>query len=208
MNLYHVMTRGLHSSATSRPVSRAPLAIAAALTVLAGVGLYFWDRPGSMDTPPPVATAPAPAILPTVAQLSPDLPSADEAGSAEVVSSRIDQSQREEASAFADRMRRVAEDVKHAALKAAGINRPVPLDQDDYIPMPGGGVWVKVQGKDMTGLDVSINHAQWRQLPKQERISPSGTEETLIYSNGSASLFYVSQVSAGLNHCLLRVREN
>ena len=208
MNFYHVMTRGLHSSANSRSVSRVPLAIAAALTMLGGTGFYFWDQPTSTETPPTIATAPAPAILPTVAQLSPDLPSADEAGSAGVVRSRIDQSQRAQAAAFADRMRRVAEDVKRAALKAAGINRPVPLDQDDYIPMPGGGVWVKVQDKDTTGLDVSINHAQWRQLPKQERISPSGTEETLIYSNGSASLFYVSQVSAGLNHCLLRVREN
>jgi hypothetical protein len=208
MNLYHVMTRGCHSSAKSRPISRVPLVIAAALTVLGGAGFYFWDRPGSVYIPPTLATAPTPAILPTVALLSPDIPSADEAGSAEVARSRIDRPQREQSAAFSDRMRRVAEEVKGAALKAAGINRPVPLDQDDYIPMPGGGVWVKVQDNDTTGFDVLINHAQWRQLPKQERISPSGTEETLIYSNGSASLFYVSQVSAGLNHCLLRVREN
>ncbi|HEX4667460.1 MAG TPA: hypothetical protein VH207_12750 [Chthoniobacterales bacterium] len=213
MNLYHVMTRGFHSPGNSRSVvvSRMPRAIAGAfIAALLGWALfYFWDRPGTMDTRPTVATAPTPAILTAVPHLSPDLPSADEArGGANVVPSRTDQRQREAAAAFADRMRRVAEEVKRAALKAAGVNRPVPLDQDDYIPMPGGGVWIKVHDNDVTGLDVSINRAQSRQLPKQEPISPWGTDETLIYSNGSASLFYVSQVNAGLDRCLLRVREN
>jgi hypothetical protein len=176
--------------------------------LLGGIAFYFWDRPSSIDIETTVATAPTRVILPAVPHLGPDLPSADDARAANVVRARTVQPPCEAAAAFANRMRQVAEEVKRTALKAAGINRPVPLDQDDYIPMPGGGVWVKVHDNQLAGLDVSIDRGRSRRLPKQEPVSPLETDETLIYSNGSASLFYVSQVSAGLNRCLLRVREN
>ncbi len=219
MNLYHAMARGLHSPSHSRSGgSRVPLAIVGAFIaiVLGGAAFFFWDRPDSIDTATTVATPPA--SLPAVASLPPAPAISDEQRSIEqnrkanVKGTLMEEHQSEpaaeEQAAFAERMRRVAEELKRAALKAAGINRPVPLDQDDYIPMPGGGVWVKVHDNDASGLDVWINHERWREVPKEEGITRSGTDETLIYSNGSASLFYVSQMSAGLNHCLLRVREN
>jgi hypothetical protein len=215
MDLFNVMARGFHGSANSRAlVRRMHRAIAGAFIaiVLGGAAFYFWDRPGSIDTATTVATAPAiltvGASFPPAPAFSSEQHPDENAVSVSTERPFTDQPQREQAAAFADRMRRVAEELKRTALKAAGVNRPVPLDQDDYIPMPGGGVWVKVHDSDATGFDVSINHERWRQVPKQERISHSETDETLIYSNGSASLFYVSQVSAGLNHCLLRVREN
>lgn len=46
------------------------------------------------------------------------------------------------------------------------------------------------------------------EVRKQKGISHSRTDETFVYGNERASLYYVWEISGQLNHCLLRVREN
>src|SRR4051794_19892062 len=46
-----------------------------------------------------------------------------------------------------------------------------------------------------------------RAMKKEQGISGSPTDETLIYTDGRTSLYYVWEISGRLNHCLLRSRE-
>ncbi len=105
-------------------------------------------------------------------------------------------------------MRLNAERQRQEAARAAGTDHHVALDQDQYVDMPGGGVWVKVHDNDVTSFDISINRSHWRRIQKQKGISHSRTDETFVHSNGKSSLYYVWEISGTLNHCLLRVREN
>ncbi len=90
--------------------------------------------------------------------------------------------------------------------RAAGTDHHIPLDQNYYVTMPGGGVWIKIHDNDVTTFDVSINGAWRRNVRKEKGISHSGTDETYIYGSGGSSLYYVWEISGKLNHCLLRVR--
>jgi hypothetical protein len=95
-----------------------------------------------------------------------------------------------------------------AQQKAAGRNEIVPLDQFTFIPDVGGsGVTVKIHDNDVTSFDVLINGSLRRQVSKQKGNTGSRTDETLIYQNGRARLYYVWEISGKLNSCLLRVRE-
>lgn len=95
-----------------------------------------------------------------------------------------------------------------AQQKAAGRNEVVPLDQFTLIPDVGGlGVTVKIHDNDVTSFDVWINGSWRREVIKQKGITGSRTDETLIYQNGRARLYYVWEISGKLNCCLLRVRE-
>jgi hypothetical protein len=93
-----------------------------------------------------------------------------------------------------------------AQQKAAGKNEVIPLD-DIFIPDVGGsGVTVKIHDNDVTSFDVWINGDWRRKVIKQKGITGSRTDETLIYQNGRARLYYVWEISGKLNCCLLRVR--
>ena len=93
--------------------------------------------------------------------------------------------------------------------KAAGQNVIVPLDQDFIVSNVGGlPVTVKVHDNDVTSFDVWVNGQHRSEVPKNKGISHSGTDETLIYTNGNGSLYYVWEISGRLNHCLLRVRND
>ena len=93
--------------------------------------------------------------------------------------------------------------------KAAGRDVIVPLDQDVVIYDIGGAtVTVRVHDNDVTSFDVWVNGRHQSEVPKNKGISHSRTDETLIYSNGVGSLFYVWEISGRLNNCLLRVRDD
>jgi hypothetical protein len=92
--------------------------------------------------------------------------------------------------------------------KAAGRNKVIPLDQDTFISDVGGlGVTVKIHDNDVTSFDVWINGTRRRGVIKQKGITGSTVDETLIYQNGRARLYYVWEISGTLNSCLLRVRD-
>jgi hypothetical protein len=119
------------------------------------------------------------------------------------------QRQREEAQTL-----KLAQDRAEAARrelaqqKAAGRNELVPLDRDTFIPDVGGsGLTVKIHDNDVTSFDVWINGSRRRGVIKQKGNTGSRTDETLIYQNGRARLYYVWEISGKLNCCLLRVRD-
>lgn len=119
---------------------------------------------------------------------------------------RAEQWQREQAQATKERAN--AEVRERERQKVAGRNVIVPLGQNTIIRNVGSSdVFVKIHDNDVTSFDVWINGAWRREVIKQKGISGSRTDETLIYSNGRASLYYVWEISGTLNHCLLRVRD-
>ncbi|MDP9098352.1 MAG: hypothetical protein M3N48_05070, partial [Verrucomicrobiota bacterium] len=92
--------------------------------------------------------------------------------------------------------------------KAVAKDTHVPLGEWGTVSDVGGEtVWVKIIDNDTTSFNVSINYGVRREVRKEKGISGSGTDETLIYSNGRASLYYVWEISGRINHCLLRVRD-
>ena len=91
--------------------------------------------------------------------------------------------------------------------KAAGRDHHVPLDEWQVVDVGGQPVSVKIHDNDVTSFDVWINYGLRREVKKEKGITHSGTDETLIYSNGRAALYYVWEISK-LNHCMLRVRES
>lgn len=68
-------------------------------------------------------------------------------------------------------------------------------------------VRVRVRDNDVTSFDIWINGARYRDVQKRKGITHSGNDETFVYSNGRADLFYVWEISGRINYCLLRVRE-
>ena len=92
--------------------------------------------------------------------------------------------------------------------KARGQDIILPLDRDMVVTVGGVGVRVKIHDNDVTTFDVWINGQWLRAVPKQKGVSHSGTDETLLYDNDRARLYYVWEPSGKLNHCLLRVRDN
>ena len=83
----------------------------------------------------------------------------------------------------------------------------IPLDEFRAVNVGGSWLTVKIHDNDVTSFDVWVNGAFYDDVRKQKGITQSGTDETLIYSNGRASLYYVWELSGQLNHCRLRVRE-
>ncbi|MGI9087483.1 MAG: hypothetical protein ACR2HH_07065 [Chthoniobacterales bacterium] len=67
---------------------------------------------------------------------------------------------------------------------------------------------MKIHDNDVTSFDVWINGSWRREVKKEKGITQSGTDETFIYNNGRASLYYVWEISGKLNYCSLRVRNN
>ena len=204
--------------------SHDPILLAVVGTILAvilgGAAYYFWSPVGEVPTPAQTfANIGVQPILPVVARFTPApyVPPARSIAPSRAKASptlerlQAEKRQREqtvrEQTAIADQMRANAESERQQQEKAAGTDQRVPLDENTSIPMPGGGVWVKIHDNDVTSFDVWINGSWRHEVRKQKGITHSGTDETLIYSNGRASLYYVWEISGRLNHCLLRVRE-
>lgn len=102
-----------------------------------------------------------------------------------------------------------AEQRERELQKAAGTTMRIPLDQYTIVRNVGGlDVPVKIHDRDITTIDVWTSYAGPVQMTKQKGITGSRTDETLIYRNGRAHLYYVWEISGKLNHCLLRVRDD
>jgi hypothetical protein len=204
-----------------REPGRPPIAligVVIALVLIAGA-IFLWNKGALITTSRTASTPTAPAMLPVVDRFTPvphfateQWPMIRRDPTANIARLIAEKRQREETAreqaANADRMRANNERQRQEAAKAAGTDYHVALDRNQYIAMPGGGVWVKVHDNDVTSFDISINSGQWREVPKQKGISHSGTDEAFVYNNGRASLYYVWEIAGELNHCLLRVREN
>ena len=117
-----------------------------------------------------------------------------------------EQLQRQQA-ALAERRRSEIDEASAKARKAEGTDVICPLDQTIPVNVGGLSVTVKIHDNDVTTFDAWINGHRMHEVQKQKGISHSRTDETLLYQNGGASLYYVWEISGELNHCLLRVRE-
>ena len=65
---------------------------------------------------------------------------------------------------------------------------------------------VKIHDNDITSFDVWVNGAHLRDVRKQKGNTHTRTDETLIYQNGKAKLYFVWEISGTLNSCILRIR--
>ena len=120
---------------------------------------------------------------------------------------RREQEQRDRAVAAA-RLRE--KNAREAAEKQRGEGHDTILPLDQYGSVYVGGSWVsvKVHDNDVTSFDAWVNGAFYDDLRKEKGLNGSRTDETLIYTNGRASLYYAWELSGKLNHCRLRVREH
>ncbi len=183
--------------------AKTPLFRACILLLAGGAAFLYWDRlvshspdlgpilrvphyhhqNASMLTPPATTALPQNAVAsrPAVFRVSvTDRTQFDEDHLA--AEGRQREQQARDQAALAERMRIEAEERQRAARKAAGRNVIVPF------------VW--------------INGQRLRNVVKENVVTHSGTDETLIYRNGVASLYYVWEISGQLDSCLLRLREN
>jgi hypothetical protein len=96
---------------------------------------------------------------------------------------------------------------RHEQEKAAGTNVHVPLDEWRVINVGGESVTVKLHDNDVASFDVWLQGQRRHQVQKQKGITGTGSDETLIYANTRAALYYVWEISGELNHCLLRIRD-
>jgi len=94
-----------------------------------------------------------------------------------------------------------------AQQKAASRDHHVPFDNWQIIDVGGERVTLKIHDNDVTSFDVWINYGVRREAQKEKGLPGSRTDETLIYSNGRAALYYVWDISGRINHCILRVRD-
>jgi hypothetical protein len=112
-----------------------------------------------------------------------------------------------EQAALASRMRAESQREDIQQQRSSGRSVIAPLDTSTIVDVGRSRVSVKIHDNDVTSFDVCVNGSWRRQVAKQKGISNSGTDETLLYSNGRARLYYVWEISGRLNSCLLRVRE-
>jgi hypothetical protein len=208
---------------SSRTLDRTLAAVMAVFVISAGVlAFYFYPRSENrgprdvailekamrpstrVDISPAENEAPVNTTRPTVLTQS-DTASRE----ARLAQERLDaQRQREQFQAKLAQDRADAAQSELAQQKAAGRNEVVPLDQFTLIPDVGGSsVTVKIHDRDITSFDVWIEGGVRRGVVKQKGNTGSRTDETLIYQNGRARLYYVWEISGKLNCCLLRVRE-
>ena len=109
---------------------------------------------------------------------------------------------------MAEQQRAAREQQRVEQEKPAAKDQHVPFDLDQIVNVGGQSISVRIHDNDTTSFDVWINGARFREVKKQKGISGTGTDETLIYSNGRATLYYVWEISGRINHCLLRVRDS
>jgi hypothetical protein len=117
----------------------------------------------------------------------------------------LEQARRDQA--VAEQQRAMREQKLREQEKAAGHDHHVALDEWQTIDVGGESVTLKIHDNDVTSFDVWVNYGVRREVKKEKGITRSGTDETLICTNGRASLYYVWEISGRINHCLLRVRD-
>lgn len=157
-------------------------------------------------TAPPVARNPLRRGTPPQAQPRPTADVSAHYARLERDRAAREQLQREQA-ANAERIRQENERREADRIRVAGTDTIVPLDTDSPVNVAGQLVKVKVHDNDVVSIDVWVDGRWFRDLKKQKGITQSGTDETLIFTNGRAALYYVWELSGKLNHCRLRVRE-
>lgn len=118
-----------------------------------------------------------------------------------------EQTQREQA-ALAERMRAENEQRQANAQRAAGQDTIFERERDGVVNVGGETVNLRLHDNDVTSIDYRLNYRWYRDVKKEKGITGSRTDETLLYGNGRASLYYVWELSGQLNHCRLRVRDN
>jgi hypothetical protein len=116
--------------------------------------------------------------------------------------------QQQEQAAVAEQTRAAQEQESATRKRAEGTDVLCPLDQTIMVDAGGSPVTVKIHDNDVTTFDAWVNGSHMREVQKNKGISHTRTDETLIYRNNRAALYYVWEISGELNHCLLRVREN
>ena len=195
-----------------------PFALVGALLaiILGGAVVFVWNQHSSNST----ASLQTQAVLPVVARMTPSpryepspfhrAPPTYQNTASDNTRVAAEQRQREqtarEQAALADQMRANDERQRQEAERAAGTDYHVPLDENYVIRVGGSPVSVKVHDNDVTSFDIWLNGRLYREVPKHKGITHSGTDETFLYRNAAASLYYVWEISGVLNHCLLRVR--
>jgi hypothetical protein len=117
-----------------------------------------------------------------------------------------EESQRQQ-QALADRMRAENDRRAAAAQQQAGVDTVIPLDTNYPVSVGGSVLNVRVHDNNTSTFDIWINGQHYREVKKEKGITGSRTDETLVYSTGSAQLYYVWELSGKLNHCRLRVRD-
>lgn len=151
-------------------------------------------------------------VAPLSQPLQPDIHGSWQRARAAEERSDVERRQREQLqrdqAALADQARLNANRQRQEAERAAGTDYHVPLNEDYQLSMAGSWVRVRIHDNDVTSFDAWIDGVHYREVRKEKGISHSRTDETFLYSNGRASLYYVWEISGRLNHCLLRVREN
>lgn len=141
---------------------------------------------------------------------SQEVPAQETAGQSAVrvtEATRIEEQARRDLAA-AEQQRLLKQQILVEQQKAAGTDQHLLLDHWQTVNVGGYSVSVKIHDNDTTSFDVWINGERRRDVKKEKGISGTRTDETLIYSNGRASLYYVWEISGRLDHCLLRVRED
>jgi hypothetical protein len=191
----------------------------AALILSIAALLFWWNHKASI-TPAPIAESGPKMIASANVNLYEASPSTQNQSRTAIHNSssvegdrrarerqRIEQMTRERMTEV-DQRSAETERRKRAEEQAAEVDYHIPLDQNYYVNMNGGGVSVRIHDNDVTSFDVWVDGMHHREVPKQKGITHSRTDETLIYNNGRSSLYYVWEISGELNHCLLRVRDN
>jgi len=209
---YETTARSLYQPAELHSPYRGTLAWSAGICTLvilvASAAGYFALRGGTQASRNAIgATNPRPPVAYAIE--NPSFRSQREMERAKQERLRAAQRAREQAQAARLAQDRTEAEKRELELqKPAGRTQRIPLDEASIVPNVGGSdVKVKVHDTDVASVDVWINGGRRRQVPKQKGISGSRADETLIYSKGRARLYYVSDVSAKSDHCLLRVRD-
>lgn len=171
-------------------------------------GYFFW-RSGAQAsrnaTSPTAAVNPRPPVTYTIE--NPYFPSQQERAAQERLKAAQRAREQLETARLAEE-RAAAEKKERDLQEPAGRTERIPFDQSSIVPNVGGSdVTVKIHDNDATTFDVWIDGTRRRRVAKRKGTSGSLTDETLIYSNSRARLYYVNESSGKPNHCLLRVRD-
>jgi hypothetical protein len=93
-----------------------------------------------------------------------------------------------------------------SALAGAPFDLPVQLDQFVELQNVGGeSIRLAIHDDGPTSIRVAIAYARPVSFDKARGIDP-GSDETLIYSNSKARVYYVTSPSGKVGYCLLRIR--
>jgi hypothetical protein len=109
--------------------------------------------------------------------------------------------------AAAERSRMELEKREPEQKRLAGTDFLIRLDKYVQITVGGSAVTVRIHDTGIATFNVWVDGAFRRNVTKEHGLSHTGADETLIYDNGHALLFYVAEISPEQNHCILRVRE-